>query len=117
MRPSSIMRPLSITLLTCVSLGVAVTSAHAGPCADAIVRLESQLRQSEQNPATGPTAAQSVGAQLSRQPTAESVKRAREQAQANFASSLDRAKALDAEGKTAECMQAVETARLKLELR
>ena len=111
------MRPLSLTFLVCAGLAVTVSFANAGPCTDAITRLESQLRQAEQNPATGPTASQSVGAQLSRQPTAESVKRAREQAQANFASSLDRAKALDAEGKTAECMQAVETARLKLELR
>ena len=43
--------------------------------------------------------------------------RAEAQANASFAAILKRAKALDADGKSAECIQAVADARLRLELK
>jgi hypothetical protein len=42
------------------------------------------------------------------------VRRADAEARARFAAVLNRAKAFDAEGKTAECMQAVAAAKLEL---
>ena len=109
------MRPSSVTLVFCLTLGLGIASAHAIPCGDEIARLERVL--AENNPATGPTASQSVGAQLSRQPTAESVKKAEAEARSSFAASLQRAKALDAQGKTAECTDLVNKAKLNLGLR
>jgi len=42
------------------------------------------------------------------------VKRAEAEARARFATILDRAKTFDAEGKAAECMQAVAAAKIEL---
>jgi hypothetical protein len=66
-------------------------------------------------PLPSPTAPQSIGAQLGRQPTPESVRRAEVDSRAGLDAILSRAKALDAEGETAECMELVGTAKLKLE--
>jgi hypothetical protein len=70
------MNPSAMTLVVYIALGLGVTSAHASPCGDAIAQLEKAVRQSESNPAAGPTASQSIGAQLGHQPTPESVRRA-----------------------------------------
>ena len=109
------MNPSAMTLVVYIALGLGVTSAHAGPCADEIAQLEKAVRQSESNPVAGPTAQQSIGAQLRHQPTPESVRRAEVDSRAGLDGILTRAKALDAEGKTAECMELVGTAKLKLE--
>jgi hypothetical protein len=109
------MNPSAMTLGVCIALGLGVTSAHAGPCADEIAQLEKALLQSGSNPAAGPTAPQSIGAQLRHQPTPDSVRRAEVDSRAGLDAILSRAKALDAEGKTAECMELVSTAKLKVE--
>jgi len=109
------MNPSAMTLGVCIALGLGVTSAHAGPCSDAIAQLETSVRQSESNPAAGPTAPQSIGAQLHRQPTPDSVRRAEVDSIPDLDAILSRTKDLDAEGKTAECMALVGTAKLKLE--
>jgi hypothetical protein len=109
------MNPSAMTLVVYIALGLGVTAAHAGPCGDEIAQLEKAVRQSESNPAAGPTASQSIGAQLRHQPTPESVRRAEVDSRAGLDTILSRAKALDAEGKTAECMELVGTAKLKLE--
>jgi hypothetical protein len=109
------MNPSAMTLVVYIALGLGVTSAHAGPCADEIAQLEKAVRQSESNPVAGPTAQQSIGAQLGHQPTPQSVRRAEVDSKAGLDAILIRAKALDAEGKTAECMELVGTAKLKLE--
>jgi len=57
---------------------------------------------------------QSVDAQLHRQPTPDSVRRAEESAQRRLAAVLARARTLSAEGKTPECLQAVDEAKLIL---
>jgi len=110
-----VMNPSAMTRVVCIALGIGVTAAHASPCSDEIAQLETAVRQSESNPAAGPTASQSIGAQLRHQPTPESVRRAEVESRAGLDAILTRAKALDAEGKTAECMEVVGTAKLKLE--
>jgi hypothetical protein len=92
-----------------LSLGIA--SAHAGPCTSAIAQFEQALRQSGNIPDAGPTARQSIGAQLGHQPTPSSVKRADERAQTKFATSLARAKRLDARGNRSGCRRALAEAK------
>jgi hypothetical protein len=67
------------------ALSLCIASAHAGPCTSAIAQFERGLHQSANDPGAGPTARQSIGAQLSHQPTPSSVKRADERAQTKFA--------------------------------
>lgn len=108
------MSPSSVALVAFITFGLGVTSAQASACGDEIARLENILSQSKNDPAIGPTAPQSVDAQLGYQPTPDSVRRADAEARARFAAVLNRAKAFEAEGKTAECMQAVAAAKLEL---
>ena len=56
-------------------------------------------------------ARQSIGAQIDRQPTPASVKRAQERAQTTFAATLARAKRLDAQGNRAGCTRALAAAK------
>lgn len=97
------------TLIVCAALALPVTPAHASPCGDEIVRLEQSV------PALGPTARQSIGAQLGHQPTPQSVQQAEAASQARFASLLERAKGFEAQGKTAECMQELAAAKHELD--
>src|SRR5271169_7159551 len=90
-----------------VALGLGVASAHAGPCTDKIAQFELVVRPSASKPNAGPMASQSIGAQLDRQPTPGSVKRAEGRAQAKFAATLARAKRLDARGNQAGCSRAL----------
>jgi hypothetical protein len=94
-----------------LALGFCVASAHAGPCSSEIAQFEQAVRQSGGNPNAGPMARQSIGAQLDRQPTPASMKRAEERAQATFAATLARAKRLDAKGNRAGCMRALAAAK------
>ena len=111
------MSPSSVTLIAGTILGLGAAAAQAGPCGDEIARVEEPARESADRPRAGPTAPQSISAQLSRQPTPQSVQRAEAEAQLSLAALLTRAKSLDAEGKAAECMQAVTEAKLKLRVR
>src|SRR5262245_1068074 len=92
-------------------LGLGIVPAHAGPCATAIAQFEQTVRQSAGNPNAGPMAPQSIGAQLDRQPTPGSVKRAEARAQASFNATMARAKRLDAQGNRAGCTQALTAAK------
>jgi hypothetical protein len=93
------------------SLGLSVASAHAGPCSAEIARFELAVRQSAGKPDVGPFAPQSIGAQIDRQPTPASIKRAEKRAQAIFAATLARAKRLDARGNRAGCTRALTAAK------
>jgi hypothetical protein len=86
-------------------------SAGAGPCSNAIAQFEQAVRQSANNPGAGPTARQSIDAQLDRQPTPGSVARAEARAQITFETALARAKRLDARGNRAGCTQALAAAK------
>ena len=109
-------RCIAAAAMTVFALGLGVASAHAGPCSNRIAQFEKAVRQSANNPGAGPTAPQSIGAQLDRQPTPGSVKRAEERAQATFDTTLARAKRLDAQGNRAGCKRALAQAKRLYEL-
>lgn len=92
-------------------LTLSIEPAHAGPCSNQIAQFELAVRQSAGNPNAGPMASQSIGAQLDRQPTPDTIRRAEEQAQAKFAAILARAKRFDAKGDRAGCTQALSDAK------
>ena len=69
-------------LIAVLALSLDLTSAHAGPCPAKIKQFESAVRNSKPGPGVGPSLPQSIGAQLSYQPTPESVKTAEQRAQA-----------------------------------
>ena len=116
MRRPAISRP-SATLLVAAVLGLGVATAHAGPCSSRIAQFEQAVRQSAGNPNAGPMAPQSIGAQLDRQPTPASVRRAEQKAQATFAATLARARRLDAQGNRAGCTRALAAAERMYNLR
>src|SRR5262249_5385303 len=98
-------RVTGVIIIVGVAVRLEAAPAHAGPCSNAIAQFEQAVRQSAGNPDAGPMAPQSIGAQLDRQPTPGSVKRAEERAQAAFAATMARAKRLDARGDRAGCMR------------
>jgi hypothetical protein len=104
-------RRVTTVIIAATALCLGVASAHAGPCSNEIAQFEQAVRQSAGNPNAGPMAPQSIGAQLDRQPTPGSVKRAEERAQAAFAATLARAKRLDARGNRAGCTRALTAAK------
>ena len=73
-------RRFAAALVVGAALVLGVASAHAGPCTTQIAQFEQAVRESANNPGAGPTARQSIGAQIDRQPTPGSVKRAEERA-------------------------------------
>src|SRR5881392_299966 len=97
-------------------LGLGVVAAEAGPCTKQIAAFEQSVRASGKNPDAGPTAREGLGAKLGHQPTRKSVQQAEQQAQETFDQALARAKALDAQGKRAACMQALSRAKNLFEL-
>ena len=105
------MVPRIATVFFLAALGLSIESAHAGPCSAKIAQFELAVRQSAGKPNAGPFGPQSIGAQIDRQPTPASIKRAKERAQAQFAATLARAKRLDAQGNRVGCRQALATAK------
>ena len=104
-------RRSATSLVVAAALVLSVASALAGPCSTQIAQFEEAVRQSANNPGAGPMAPQSIGAQIDRQPTPGSMKRAQERAQASFDAALARAKRLDARGDRARCLRALATAK------
>jgi hypothetical protein len=92
-------------------LGLGVPSTLAGPCSDEIAQFEQAVRESKNNPNAGPVALQSIGAQLGRQPTPNTVKRAEQRAQATFDAALARSKRLNTRGDRAGCTKALADAK------
>jgi hypothetical protein len=103
------MKTSAALVAAAVCLGIA--PANAGPCTTAIAQFEQAVRQSAGNPNAGPMAPQSIGAQLDRQPTPGSIKRAEQRAEATFAAAMARAKRLDARGDRAGCRRALAAAK------
>jgi hypothetical protein len=101
---------IAAALLIGTAFGLLAVPARAGPCTEKIAQLKEAVRQSAEEPDAGPTAPQSISAQLGHQPTRRSVKRADAKAQATFDAALARAEALDAEGKR-KCLQALAHAK------
>ena len=96
-----------IGVVLCLNIPV----AQAGPCSEDIAQFETAIRQSAGNPIAGLTAPQSVGAQLNRQPTPESLKQAQERLQSKFSATMARAKRLDAVGDRTGCSRALSAAK------
>ena len=103
-------RGIAAVLVMGTALGPLAVPAHAGPCTEKIAQFEQAVRQSAKTPIAGPTAPQSIGAQLGQQPTPSSVKHADVKAQTAFDAALARAQTLDAEGKR-KCTQALAHAK------
>jgi len=109
-------RRLTAALLVAAAVVLNVAPAHAGPCSAEIAQFEEAVRQSGNTAGAGPTARQSVGAQLDRQPTPGSVKRADERAQASFDRAIARAKRRDAQGDRSGCLRALTAAKRMYDL-
>jgi hypothetical protein len=97
--------------IICAALCLNTTVAQAGPCSKDIAQFEAAVRQSAGNPNAGLTAPQSVGAQLDRQPTPDSLKQAKERLQSKFAATMARAKRLDAKDDLTGCTRALSAAK------
>jgi hypothetical protein len=104
----------SIVLSVAVAFVGSALAAQAGPCAKQISQLEAQIQSAQDLPpgsVGSPSAPQSVGAQLHRQPTAQSVESALSRANADGEAAVARAKKADAAGNAGECATAVIEAR------
>jgi hypothetical protein len=102
-----------IFAIVCALLGCTtiISPAHAGPCTIEIAQFEKAVRDSAGNPFAGLTAPQTIGAQIDRQPTPESIKQAQTRLRSQFAATMARAKRLDARGDRAGCTSALNAAR------
>lgn len=98
------------TLAPAILLG-SIALAHAGPCAGQISKIEQQIKTTKGNPLVGPSAAQTVAAQLGRQPTPLSVQSARRKAAMLADEALQSARKADAAGDVAACEQALRNLR------
>jgi hypothetical protein len=91
-------------------VGGIATVADAGPCTTQIAQVEQQIRHVQAGPVPGPSARQSVGAQLHHQPTPGSVESAEDRAQDAAMAALERARQADAAGDGAACTKALQDA-------
>lgn len=99
------MLPLArFALMTGAVLAAGIGCAQAGPCTADIQKIEKAV--SEPNSPVGPTARQSVGAQMGRQPTPASMAQAEQKAGSRYQAALTRAQALDNQNNPA-CKKAV----------
>jgi hypothetical protein len=105
-------RGLSSPFLIVAVLVAGAVNAQAGPCTAGIAEVERYIQSAPPGPATGPSAAQSVGAQLHHQPTPGSVEGAEGRARADGAAALQRAREADAAGDAAACKSALQEAKL-----
>lgn len=106
------MRGSNISVLIVAVLVGGAVNAQAGPCTAGIAEVERYAQSIAPSPTTGPTAPQSVGAQLHHQPTPGSVEGAESKARADGLAALDRARKADAAGDAAACTSALEDAKL-----
>jgi hypothetical protein len=85
--------------------------AHSGPCTPQIEQLERQIGQASSGIQSGPTAPQSIEAQLHHQPTPAKVREAEHRAIANAVAVLQRARQADSEGSLVACTEALTDAK------
>jgi hypothetical protein len=100
-----------IVVVAAVALIGAGAAAQAGPCTTQIAQLQRQIGRLEASPESGPSAPQSVGAQLHHQPTPGAVQSAESKANADVIAALERARQADREGNARACGKALEEAR------
>jgi hypothetical protein len=107
-------RSASIGLLaatTAAALLCGGGAAHSGPCTSQIEELERQIGHASSSAKSGPTAPQSIEAQLHRQPTPETVRNAERKANADAAAALQRARQADTDDNPAACAKALDEAK------
>jgi len=85
--------------------------AHSGPCTAQIARLARRINVIAPGPDSGPTAPQTVGAQLHHQPTPGAVEHAEHVANKDEDAALEKARKADAAGDAAACTAALKEAR------
>jgi hypothetical protein len=88
-----------------------ISIAHAGPCTAQIAQIEQQISADNTNVFEEPSAPQTIGAQLGRQPTPASVHSAEREAGALAQVALDHVRRADDAGNAAACREAL--AKLK----
>jgi hypothetical protein len=100
-------------LVTATGVTVASTggAAHSGPCTAQIEQLERQIQLAAPSLGSGPTAPQSIGAQLHHQPTPAAVQDAQNRANAAAEAALQSARRADADGNAAACATTIEVAK------
>jgi hypothetical protein len=86
-------------------------AAHSGPCKSQIEELERQIGHESSSAKSGPTAPQSIEARLHHQPTAETVRNAEREANADAAAALQRARQADTDDNAAACVKALNEAK------
>jgi hypothetical protein len=86
-------------------------AAHSGPCTSQIEELERQIGRASSSAKSGPTAPQSIEAQLHHQPTPETVRNAERKANADAAAALQRARQADINDHPAACAKALDEAK------
>ena len=102
------MRTLLILTTICfIEFCPVSASANPGPCTEQIAQLERIMLQST----ALPTAQQTVGSQLHRQPTPQAVESANSKAKAELNALLGQAKTQDGEGNASACMNIVSRIR------
>jgi hypothetical protein len=96
-----------LPMLALIAVTGTTESARAGPCTAQIAKVEQQISAASANSDIGPTSAQTVGAQLGRQPTPQTVRDAEMKANALAEAALERVKKADAARNAAACTQAL----------
>lgn len=112
--PQSVGRSASVGLLVATTAATVLCgsrAAYSGPCTSQIERLERQIGQVSSSAKSGPTAPQSIEAQLHHQPTPETVRNAERKANADAAATLQRARQADTDDNPAACAKALDEAK------
>jgi hypothetical protein len=109
---SSVVSRSHTVLLAALACIGGAASAQAGPCTTQIAEVERYLARIKPGPASGPTAPQSIGAQLHHQPTPGSVEAAEAKARADADAALERARQADAAGDAGACTKALDEAKM-----
>jgi len=85
-------------------------AAHSGPCTSQIEQLERQMGQESSDVKGGPTAPQSIEAQIRHQPTPATVRDAERRADTD-AAALQRAREADSDNDPVACAKALNEAK------
>jgi hypothetical protein len=105
------MRSWSVALVLFTTCSMGAGAARAESCTQQVDQFQATIQQSSTGPVDEPTAPETTGAKLGHQPTPSSVEAAESSAKSRLASLLAEAKALDAQGKPAACMQSLSDAK------
>jgi hypothetical protein len=100
-----------VSAVAATALLSAIGAAYGGPCTAQITQLEQQISLAEANPEVGPSAPETLGAQLHREPTPETLQRSEHKANAAADMALERARKADADGDANVCTKALKEAK------